>query len=132
MMNKETSIFKTPVVQPLEVDSQQLEERYKNMLQGKSTNALTSTSGKRASYNPLNDRATITQEGVEIFINKYNSINTLDAKAHKVLDLLTLKLTANFPFGENVSEASINKHRAVNLSVDEYKEHLGLKDTKEA
>lgn len=132
MMSKDKTIFKTPVVQPLEVDSQQLEERYKNMLQGKPTNALTATSGKRASYNPLNDRATITQDDVEIFINKYNSINTLDAKAHKVLDLLTLKLTANFPFGENVSEASINKHRTVNLSVDEYKEHLGLKDTKEA
>lgn len=132
MTNNEKSIFKQPVLQPLAIESQQINERYKNMLQGKPTNALTATSGKRASYNPLNDRATITQEGVEVFINKYNSINTLDAKAHKVLDLLTLKLTSNFPFGKDVNEASINKHRAVALSVEEYKEHLGLKDTKEA
>ena len=124
---------RTAPPQQLEHFTPQSDEQrgYSNILQGKATNALAHSSKRGFSVNPITGIGTMTAEGVEIFIKNYNSI-VLNVPTHKVLDALTLKLTSNFPHGKEATAESIDAHRAVEISVDEYMELCQLKDRKEA
>ena len=112
---------------------------YKNILQGKPTNALSGASSRRASYNPITKAGSImTSEGVEVFLNHYNAI-ALNVPAKKLLDALTIALTLNIPNKDEIKKMSveeltsvINQRRTVTLTVDEYMDLCGLKDRKEA
>ncbi len=107
------------------------QQGYSHILQGKATNALAHTSKRGFSVNPITGIGSMTTDSVEIFVRNYNSI-VLNVPTHKVLDALTLKLTGNFPHGKEATAESIDAHRAVELSVDEYMELCQLKDRKEA
>lgn len=121
----------TPIT--LEHFAPQAEEQqgYSHILQGKATNALAHTSKRSMTANPVTGAGLATTDSVEVFIRNYNSI-VLNVPTHKVMDALTLKLTSNFPHGKEATAESIDAHRAVELSVDEYMELCQLKDRKEA
>lgn len=104
---------------------------YSNILQAKATNNLQHTSKKDFLLNPITQIASVENEGVEIFIRNYNNI-VLNVPTHKVLDALTIKLTNGFPHGETATAESIDKHRGVTLSVNEYMGLCGTSDRKEA
>ena len=107
------------------------QQGYSNILQGKAINALAHTSKRGFTVNPITGIGSMTAEDVEIFIRNYNSI-VLNVPTHKVLDALTIKLTSNFPHGKEATAENIDRHRAVEISVDEYMELCQLKDRKEA
>lgn len=109
---------------------------YHNILHGKPTNALTHSSKTRSSkrkytVDPFTDTGSLlTANGVQIFLRNFNNIR-LNVQTHKVLDALTMKLTRSLPYGEATAE-QIQKHRAVELSVNEYMNLCGLKDKEKA
>lgn len=123
-----------PELEPAEENS-----LYKNILQGKPTNALSGASSRRAVKNPITKAGSVmTSEGVEVFLNNYNAI-ALNVPAKKLLDALTIALTLNLPNKDEIKRMSveeltniINQRRTVSITVDEYMELCGLKDRKEA
>ena len=108
------------------------ETSYSKLLQGKATNALAHVSKRGITPNPITGMGDITTaEGVDISFKNFNGI-VLNVPTHKVLDALTIKLSNNFPYGENVSAETIDRHRNVELSIDEYMGLCQIKDPKEA
>lgn len=105
--------------------------KYKNILQGKATNALSKVSKKSMHYDDKIDNSWINQDNVLIRLSDSSNLN-LNVQTHKVLDALILKLTSNFSVGKSVSAETIDKRRTVTLSLDEYMEICGLKDRKKA
>ena len=70
-------------------------------------------------------------EGVEIFLRNYNNI-VLNVPTHKVLDILTIRLTKKLPHGKEITAEKLLNHRDVEITVREYMDICGLKDYKEA
>ena len=106
-------------------------EPYSKMLQGKATNVIAHTSKKGFLINPINQIASTEYNGITIFLRNYSNI-VLNVPTKKVLDILTIKLTSNFPYGENVTTGSIDNHRNVEITLDEYMRACNLKNKKEA
>lgn len=81
--------------------------------------------------NPINQIASVNKKGVEIFLRNYNNI-VLNVPTHKVLDILTIRLTKKLPHGKEITAEKLLNHRGVEITVKEYMEICGLKDYKEA
>lgn len=105
--------------------------QYSNILQGKATNALSKVSKKGMKYDDKINSSSAIHNEVMIKLNNSEELN-LNVQTHKVLDSLILKLTRNFPMGEEASADSVNKYRTVELTLDEYMNLCSLKDKKEA
>lgn len=106
--------------------------QYSKILQGKCTNAITKQSKKTLHYNNINDTADIvTSDGVRIYLQRFQSLN-LNVNTYKVLDACVVKLTKNFPHGDNISLDVLDKHRTLTFSVDEYMQMCHIKDRKQA
>ena len=106
--------------------------QYSKILQGKCTNAITKQSKKTLHYNNINDTADIvTSDGVKIYLQRFQSLN-LNVNTYKVLDACVVKLTKNFPHGDNISLDVLDKHRTLTFSVDEYMQMCHIKDRKQA
>lgn len=101
--------------------------KYSNMLQGNLTNALAHTSKRNFTFNPMTEEGIAETGEVIITTKKYHDL-TLNVPAHKVLDILTTKLTRNFPYGTEVTLESLVKHRSVKISVNEYMKLCNLTD----
>lgn len=117
-----------PTVPKSEIETEE-ERSYSNILQSKATNALTKMSKRKAEIY-LNGSGHITQDGVQAFLTSLNKL-ALDFPTHRVLDILTLKLTNSFPYGD-ITPEGINKYRGVMVTLDEYMSFCGLKDRKSA
>lgn len=105
-------------------------KNFGKILQGKPTNALTFTSGKRVTSNLL-DNAEIICNDVQIFIEQFSQVK-LNVQTYKVFDACILKLTKNFPHGKNVTDETLLLHKDITISIDEYMTMTGLKDRKQA
>ena len=121
--NKKThSVTKEPCIKD--------EKKYGNLLQGKPTNALATTSSKKVIPNLL-DNAEITSNGIQILIKEFSKIK-LNVPTLKVLDTCILKLTNSFPHGKNVTDEDLLKHKDIKVTADEYMMMTGIKDKKQA
>ena len=106
------------------------DKKFGNILQGKPTNALTSSSGKNVTPNLL-DNAEIFSNDVQIIIDQFSQVK-LNVQTYKVFDACILKLTKNFPHGKNITDEALLRHKKVTISTNEYMEITGLKDRKQA
>lgn len=106
------------------------EEKYGNLLQGKPTNALATTSSKKIVPNLL-DNAEITTSGIQILIKEFSKIK-LNVPTLKVLDTCILKLTKSFPHGKKITDEDLLKHKDIKVTADEYMTMTGIKDKKQA
>ena len=104
---------------------------YSNILQAKATNTFQHTSKRNFILNPISQIASVQHEGVEIFLKNYNNI-VLNVPTHKVLDILTIKLTKKLPHGKEITAEKLLNHRNLEITVKEYMDICGLKDRKEA
>lgn len=104
---------------------------YMNLLQGKGTNALAQISNKSFITDPMKpDTAVAEANGVKIITTDINT--KVDGNTLRVYDALTIKMTANLPYGNNVPLESIDKARHVTLTVREYMDLCGKSDRKAA
>lgn len=106
------------------------EKKYGNLIQGKPTNALATTSSKKIVPNLL-DNAEITSNGIQILIKEFSKIK-LNVPTLKVLDTCILKLTKSFPHGKKVTDEDLLKHKDVKVTASEYMMLTGIKDKKQA
>ena len=109
---------------------QQKNKSYGNLLQGKPTNALATSSGKKLKPN-LADNVTVLNDNVQIVIEQFSNVK-LNVPTLKVLDACILKLTQHFPHGTDVSDETLVKYKNVKVTADEYMEMTGIKDRKQA
>ena len=106
--------------------------QYSKILQGRITNDIVKQSKKTLHYNSINDTADIiTRNGVKITIKSFQSLK-LNVNTYKFFDACVIKLTKNFPHGDNVSIEALDKHRTLIFTVDEYMEMCQIKDRKQA
>lgn len=105
-------------------------EHYGKLLQGKPTNSLATSSGKKIKPNLLDDVEIIIDE-VQIFIQEFSKVK-LNVPTLKVLDACILKLTKNFPHGKNVTDSALIMHKDITISSNEYMKMTGLKDKQKA
>jgi len=93
--------------------------------QGSATNLLTKTRarvGVNTELDPITDVATITRGGLTLFFSDFsNMVSGLKQSTYKLLDALTLTFTEGGA-----------KSTTVQLPLQRYMDHCGLKDRKEA
>lgn len=111
--------------------SEEEESGYLKILQGNPTNELTRMAGKRNAVElNLNDRATIKEGALTVFIEQYSSLaGGLKPSTMKLLHAGVLQLTTLNHYGEQRPERIKN---TVRFTLDEYMELRGLRDRKEA
>ena len=109
---------------------QQKNKSYGNLLQGKPTNALATSSGKKLKPN-LADNVTVLNDNVQIVIEQFSNVK-LNVPTLKVLDACILKLTQHFPHGTNVTDETLVKYKNVKISTDEYMEMTRLVNRQKA
>ena len=105
-------------------------KKYGNLLQGKPTNALATSSSKTFKSNLLGDAEIISDE-VQILIQEFSKVK-LNVQTLKVLDACILKLTQNFPHGEDITDSALINHKKITISSEEYMKMTGLKDSQKA
>lgn len=122
----QTSATQTPAAKT----DQQKNKSYGNILQGKPTNALATSSGKNIKSN-LADNVTVLKDNVQIIIEQFSQVK-LNVPTLKVLDACILKLTQHFPHGTDVTDETLVKYKNIKISTDEYMEMTGLVNRQKA
>lgn len=113
--------------QALPTEAEETNQKYCNLLQGKSTNALAHVSNKSFKTDPVTGLATAERGGVCIMADDIKTLN-LSTQTIKLFDFLIARLTLNFPNGVDIQEYEIDTRRIVSVSVREYMEICGLSD----
>lgn len=126
-----------PIAQPrldhITPDTELQDTLYSKILQSKATNQLTKTTSKKgAIVDKIAGYATLETSGdITVFLNNYKELK-LDTPTHKLLDALTIVFTQNITDKKHLDETSLDQHRTITLSIDDYMSLCGLKDKKEA
>lgn len=106
-------------------------DRYSTILQGKATNALAHAAKKKFKKDELSQVVSTEENGITIFLRSDNNL-IISVNTKKVLDILTIKLTEQIPYGKKATSDDLARNREVELSVSDYMRICDIKDRKEA
>lgn len=106
---------------------------FKNILQGKLTNAFLALSGDSFHLDQFADTAHAIVNNVKFSVYNLNSLKNgfkFDSTIQRVFDIFILKLTERLPYKKELSDYEFNNFQQVSISLKEYMKLCDIKSNK--
>lgn len=106
---------------------------FKNILQGKLTNAFLALSGDSFHLDQYTDNAYAIVNNVKFSVYNLNSLKNgfkFDSTIQRVFDIFILKLTERLPYKKELSNYEFNNFQQVSITLKEYMRFCNIKNNK--
>ena len=109
------------------------QNEFKNILQGKLTNAFLALSAKDFHIDKYANNAYAIVNNVKFSVCSLDTLKTafkFDATVQRIFDIFVLKLTANLPYKKELTDSEFRNFQQVSISLKEYMGFCNIKSNK--